>query len=71
MTTGWFVLFAESPENTLENIGQWIEQAQDGYGKARKRLPDKRGDLLRQIEMVRELGVENSKELPEAMKKGL
>lgn len=71
MTAGWFVLFAESPENTLENIGQWIEQAQDGYGEAWKRLPDKRGDLLRQIEMVRELGVENSKELPEAMKKGL
>ncbi len=58
-----FVLFAEA----LEDIGQRIEQAQESYHTARKRLTDGRGNLLRQVEMLRELGAENSKELPEGM----
>jgi DNA recombination protein RmuC len=61
------VLFAES----LEKIGQRIEQAQDSYDKARRRLTDGRGNLLRQIEMLRELGAENSKDLPEEMEEDL
>jgi DNA recombination protein RmuC len=56
-----FVLFAEA----LEEVGQRIEQAQESYHTARKRLTDGRGNLLRQVEMLRELGAENSKELPE------
>ena len=55
-----FVLSAEAPET----IGQRIEQARESYHTARKRLTDGRGNLLRQIEMLRELGAENSKELP-------
>ncbi len=58
-----FVLFAEA----LEEVGQRIEQAQESYHTARKRLTDGRGNLLRQVEMLRELGAENSKELPEEM----
>jgi len=58
-----FVLFAEA----LEEVGQRIEQAQESYHTARKRLTDGRGNLLRQIEMLKELGAENRKELPEAM----
>jgi len=58
-----FVLFAEA----LETIGQRIEQARESYHTARKRLTDGRGNLLRQIEMLRELGAEHSKELPEEM----
>jgi len=62
-----FVLFAEA----LEEIGQRIEQAQESYHTAKKRLTDGRGNLLRQIEMLKELGAENSKELPEALEEDL
>jgi len=62
-----FVLFAEA----LEEVGQRIDQAQESYHTARKRLTDGRGNLLRQIEMLRELGAENSKELPEEMEEDL
>ncbi|MCS3940422.1 DNA recombination protein RmuC [Salinibacter ruber] len=58
-----FVLFAEA----LEEVGQRIDQAQESYHTARKRLTDGRGNLLRQVEMLRELGAENSKDLPEEM----
>ncbi|MCS4103221.1 hypothetical protein, partial [Salinibacter ruber] len=34
-------------------------------------LTDGRGNLLRQVEMLRELGAENSKDLPEEMEKDL
>jgi Uncharacterized protein conserved in bacteria len=62
-----FVLFAEA----LEEVGQRIDQAQESYRTVRKRLTDGRGNLLRQIEMLRELGAENSKELPEEMEEDL
>ena len=58
-----FVLFAEA----LEEIGERIDQAQESYRTARKRLSDGRGNLLRQVEMLRELGAENSKTLPESL----
>jgi DNA recombination protein RmuC len=48
-------------------VGQRIDQAQESYHTARKRLTDGRGNLLRQVEMLRELGAENSKDLPEEM----
>lgn len=62
-----FVLFAEA----LEKIGQRIEQAQESYRTARKRLTDGRGNLLRQVEMLRELGADHSKELPEDLQEDL
>lgn len=62
-----FVLFAE----VLEEVGQQIEQAQECYQTVRKRLTDGQGNLVRQVEMLRELGAENSKELPEAVQNDL
>jgi len=62
-----FVLFAEA----LETIGKRIEQAQESYRTARKRLTDGRGNLLRQVEMLRELGADHSKELPEDLQEDL
>ncbi len=62
-----FVLFAEA----LEEIGQRIEQARDSYRTAKKRLSDGRGNLLRQVEMLRELGAENSKTLPDTFQTDL
>jgi DNA recombination protein RmuC len=58
-----FVLFAEA----LEEVGERLDQAQESYHTARKRLSDGRGNLLRQVEMIRELGAETSKELPESL----
>jgi DNA recombination protein RmuC len=62
-----FVLFAEA----LEEVGKRIEQAQESYHTAKKRLTDGRGNLLRQVEMLRELGAENSKSLPEDLQREL
>jgi DNA recombination protein RmuC len=58
-----FVLFAEA----LEEVGERLDRAQESYHTARKRLSDGRGNLLRQVEMIRELGAETSKELPESL----
>jgi len=58
-----FVLFAEA----LEEVGERLDQAQESYHTARKRLSDGRGNLLRQVEMIRELGADTSKELPESL----
>ena len=62
-----FVLFAEA----LEEVGKRIEQAQDSYRTVRKRLTDERGNLVRQVEMLKELGAESSKELPEYLQNDL
>jgi len=58
-----FVLFAEA----LEEVGNRLEQAQESFHTARKRLTDGRGNLVRQVEMLRDLGAENSKQLPDAL----
>lgn len=55
-----FTLFVES----MEKIGERIHQAQDSYDQAMKRLSKGNGNLIRQAEMLQELGAENSKELP-------
>ena len=57
--------------DVLEEVGQRIEQAQERYQTVRKRLTDGQGNLVRQVEMLRELGAENSKELPEAVQNDL
>lgn len=58
-----FVNFVES----LENIGKNISKAQDSYNLARKRLDTGRGNLIRQVDMLRELGAEAQKELPDKL----
>lgn len=56
-----FVLFVES----LKEIGTRINQTQKSYDEAMNRLSDGSGNLVRQAEMLRELGAKTSKKLPE------
>lgn len=59
-----FVLFAES----LEEVGQRIEQTQKSYNEAKSRLSEGSGNVLRQVEMLKELGAKATKQLPEGLK---
>ena len=58
-----FCLFAEA----LEEVGKRIEQTQDSYSTAMNRLRDGKGNLVRQVEMLRDLGADTSKLLPESI----
>lgn len=58
-----FCLFAEA----LEEVGQRIEQTQESYSTAMNRLRDGQGNLVRQVEMLRELGADTSKQMPESI----
>ena len=60
-----FVLFAES----LEEVGRRIEQTQKSYDEAKLRLSEGSGNVIRQVEMLKELGAKATKQLPESMKK--
>lgn len=55
-----FVLFVES----MQDIGQRIRQTQESYDEAMGRLSEGRGNVVRQVEMLRELGAKSSKNLP-------
>lgn len=56
-----FVRFVE----TLQDIGRNIEKAQNAYDKAFSQLRDGNGNLIRQAEKLKELGIKSPKELPE------
>ena len=56
-----FVLFVES----LQDIGTRIHQTQKSYDEALNRLSEGSGSLVRQAEMLRELGAKASKKLPD------
>lgn len=55
-----FTSFVQS----FEKIGERIVQAQKSYDIALGRLSEGRGNLIRQAEMLKELGADNSKKLP-------
>jgi len=55
-----FVSFVES----LEDIGKKIEGAQKSYTSAMNQLSTGRGNLIRQVEMLNELGVKAQKSIP-------
>jgi len=55
-----FVGFVES----MESIGQRIEQSMKSYDEAMNRLTTGSGNLVRQVEMLRELGAKATKQLP-------
>lgn len=55
-----FVLFVES----MKDIGQRIRQTQESYDQAMNRLSTGQGNVVRQVEMLRELGAKVSKKLP-------
>ncbi|RYG95933.1 MAG: DNA recombination protein RmuC, partial [Alphaproteobacteria bacterium] len=51
----------------VEGIGKKLREAQDGYDSAHKRLATGKGNVIRQAEMLRDLGVKPSKSLSVAM----
>lgn len=55
-----FVGFVEN----VDEIGRRIEQTHKAYSDARGKLVSGRGNLIRQVEKIRELGVKPSKEMP-------
>lgn len=55
-----FVGFVED----LRAVGQGLEQAKEKYDAALSKLSEGKGNLVRQAEMLRGLGVRSSKELP-------
>lgn len=57
-----FALFVES----LDEVGKSLDRTQDAFGKAKKRLTEGRGNLLRKIDGLKDLGAKTSRNLPEA-----
>lgn len=55
----------------LEKIGKKISEADASYRDAKNKLSDGRGNILRSIETIKELGAKASKSLPENMIKGI
>ncbi|NDV94172.1 DNA recombination protein RmuC [Dysgonomonas sp. 521] len=51
---------------TLQDVGKNIERSQKAYNKAFSQLKEGNGNLIRQAEMLKELGVKAQKELPES-----
>lgn len=54
---------------TLQDVGNNISRSQKAYEKAISQLSEGRGNLLRQAEMLKELGVKPQKELPKGDEK--
>lgn len=48
----------------LEAVGKALRAADQSYGTAMKKLSEGRGNLLRQVEMLKQLGIRTSKSLP-------
>ena len=59
-----FVAFAVD----LEKIGRQIDTVQRSYDAAWSKLSTGRGNLVRQVEMIRELGARTSKRLPDSLR---
>ena len=51
---------------TLQDVGKNIERSQKSYDKAFSQLKEGNGNLIRQAEMLKELGVKAQKELPDS-----
>ncbi|MBU6466728.1 MAG: DNA recombination protein RmuC [Burkholderiales bacterium] len=51
----------------LDKVGKNLSQAQDAYTKAYNKLSQNKGNVIRQAEMLRELGVKPTKALPPAL----
>lgn len=50
----------------LETLGQRLDSAQKSWADARRKFSEGKGNVIRQAEMLRELGVKPSKQLPAA-----
>jgi DNA recombination protein RmuC len=51
----------------LEAVGKSLRGADESYGKAMKKLSEGRGNLIRQVEMLKGLGVRTGKSLPRGL----
>jgi DNA recombination protein RmuC len=51
--------------NDLEKVGKGLHDADASYSNAMKKLSEGRGNLIRQVEMLKELGVRTGKSLPQ------
>ena len=51
----------------LQKVGAKLKDAQGAYDEAEKRLSTGRGNVIRQAEMLRDLGVKTTKALPSAL----
>lgn len=51
----------------LLEVGERLGKAQQAYDNARRKLAEGRGNVIRQAEMLKELGVKPSKSLPKAL----
>lgn len=51
----------------LEKVGERLTQAQESFHEARNKLGKNRGNVIRQAQMLRELGVKPNKKLPPAL----
>lgn len=49
---------------TMDQVGEAIDKSQRAYTKARDQLTSGRGNVVRQVEMLRDLGAKTSKPLP-------
>ena len=49
---------------TMDQVGEAIDKSQRAYAKARDQLTNGRGNVVRQVEMLRELGAKSSKPIP-------
>lgn len=52
---------------TLQDVGKNIERSQKAYDKALSQLKEGNGNLIRQAEMLKDLGVKAQKELPDSI----
>lgn len=51
----------------LEAVGKALRGADQSYGSAMKKLSEGRGNLVRQVEMLKQLGIRTSKSLPRTL----
>jgi DNA recombination protein RmuC len=51
---------------TMDKMGIHIDKAQQSYNDARSQLSTGKGSVVRQVEMLRELGAKSAKQLPSA-----
>lgn len=49
---------------TMDQVGDAIDKSQRAYAKARDQLTSGRGNVVRQVEMLRELGAKSNKPIP-------
>lgn len=49
---------------TMDQVGDAIDKSQRAYAKAKDQLTNGRGNVVRQVEMLRELGAKSSKPIP-------